>query len=77
VPKFKPRRRPGSRLLLNSALLELVPFSYPTIWKWMRAGTFPRSVRVGAKVAWYASEVEDWLAGLKRSALKGDDAESA
>ena len=74
MPLFKPRRRPGGRLLLKPAVLDKVPFSYPTIWSWMRAGSFPRSVTIGGRVGWYESEIEDWLASLKRTSLKGDEA---
>jgi predicted DNA-binding transcriptional regulator AlpA len=60
------------RLLSRPEVLSIVGVTYPTIWAWMRAGTFPRSVVIGGKSAWIASEIEDWLANLPRSRLKGD-----
>jgi prophage regulatory protein len=63
----------STRLLLKGEVLARVRVSYPTLWSWMVAGEFPRSVKIGGKSAWYESEVEDWLANLTRSRLKGDE----
>jgi predicted DNA-binding transcriptional regulator AlpA len=60
------------RLLSRPEVMRIVGVTYPTLWAWMRAGTFPRSVVIGGKSAWIASEIEDWLANLPRSRLKGD-----
>jgi prophage regulatory protein len=65
--------KPGDRLLSKKEVLAKVPATYPSLWKMMRAGTFPRSVKFGARVAWYASEIDAWLSNLERSTLKGDD----
>jgi predicted DNA-binding transcriptional regulator AlpA len=46
--------------------------SYPTLWSWMRAGTFPRSRIVGGKSMWRSDEVEAWLDALPIRPLKGD-----
>ena len=46
--------------------------SYPTLWSWMRAGTFPRSRIVGGKSMWRSDEVEAWLNSLPLRPLKGD-----
>jgi predicted DNA-binding transcriptional regulator AlpA len=73
MPNFVPRSHRGRRLLLKRAVLDRVPLSYPAIWEKMRNGTFPRSVVVGAKVAWFEDEIDAWLAGLKRTVLKGDE----
>ncbi len=55
------------RLIKKAELLELVGASYPTIWRWMRDGAFPRSVILGPnRVAWRESEVREWLEGLAR-----------
>ncbi len=38
------------------------------IYKLMRAGRFPRQIRISDnRVAWLASEVEDWIAKLAAS----------
>jgi len=48
-----PKAATSRRLIDKRQLLERVPLSYPTIWKRMKAGTFPRPyVENGAKNAW-------------------------
>jgi predicted DNA-binding transcriptional regulator AlpA len=66
----------GDRLLSKSDVLARVPASYPRIWQMMVAGTFPRSVKLGSRAAWYASEIDSWLINLERTKLKGDEAAS-
>jgi prophage regulatory protein len=73
-PFSAPKRRKGERLLLKPEVLDRVALSYPAIWGKMVAGTFPRSVALGARIAWYESEIDAWLASLKRAKLKGDEA---
>jgi prophage regulatory protein len=37
--------------------------SRPTLWRWVRAGTFPAPIRLGANsIAWRAEDILDWLA---------------
>jgi predicted DNA-binding transcriptional regulator AlpA len=60
-------------LLDKRDVLALVGVTYPSLWAWMRAGTFPHGKIVGAKTMWPAADVADWLAGLPVRALKGDD----
>lgn len=44
----------------------LLPFSSATLWRKVKAGTFPRPVKLGAKVtAWRAAEVQAWMEALK------------
>jgi hypothetical protein len=51
--RVPPARRPPSlvlRLLTKPEVLLIAGgISYPTLWSWMRAGTFPRSRIVGGK----------------------------
>jgi predicted DNA-binding transcriptional regulator AlpA len=67
----------GVRLLTKRDVMVRVGVTFPTIWKWMRAGTFPRSRRLGsgkgAKVVWYESEIDAWATTLPIQPLKGDD----
>jgi prophage regulatory protein len=65
--------RTGARLLSKDDVLDKVGVSYPTIWKLMREGTFPRSVVVGGKVAWLEHEVDEFIAKLPRRRLKGHE----
>jgi predicted DNA-binding transcriptional regulator AlpA len=65
-------RAPPVYLLDKSDILSITHVTFPTIWTWMRAGTFPRSRVVGGKSMWLSSEIDAWLADLPVRALKGD-----
>jgi predicted DNA-binding transcriptional regulator AlpA len=65
--------RRGARLLSKGEMLDKVAVTYPTIWKLMRQGAFPRSVVIGGKVAWLEHEVDEFIAKLPRRRLKGHD----
>ncbi len=67
-----PRGPAAARLLSKRQVLGIVSLSYPTIWKMMRSGTFPRSRVVGGKSMWVTSEINDWIANLPKRTLKGD-----
>jgi predicted DNA-binding transcriptional regulator AlpA len=73
-----PRKEPP-RLLDKVELLKRVPLSFPTIWKMMRDGTFPRSLVVsgGTKTVWLESEVTQWILSRPRTVLMGDDLRQA
>jgi predicted DNA-binding transcriptional regulator AlpA len=58
-------------------LLAKIPLSYPTIWKRMREGLFPRSRVIGGRTIWLESEIDAWLAALPNRPLKGDDETAA
>jgi predicted DNA-binding transcriptional regulator AlpA len=60
------------RLMSKAEVLAVVPFSYQTLWAWMRVGKFPRSREVGGKVCWMEHEVQDWVASRPVKPLKGD-----
>ena len=74
VAKVKQRKpvKAGRKLIYKAELLARAGLSYPNVWQKMQDGTFPRSVAVGAKVAWFDDEFEAWLANLPRRKLKGD-----
>jgi predicted DNA-binding transcriptional regulator AlpA len=61
------------RLLDKHEVCALANVTYPTIWSWQRAGTFPRSRIVGGKSMWLSNEVEAWMAALPVRPLKGDE----
>ena len=67
----------GIRLLTKRQVMDMTHVSYPTLWNWMRAGTFPRSRVTGQKIVWLASEVEAWMTNLPVRELKGDIKKSA
>jgi len=58
------------KLIDKHAVRELVGFSDSTIWRLMRVGEFPLSVRIGGRVRWRASEIEAYIANLPTSKLK-------
>jgi predicted DNA-binding transcriptional regulator AlpA len=43
-------------------------FAYPTVWKWMRAGTFPQAFMVGGKLVWLEHEITNWIDAQPRAA---------
>jgi prophage regulatory protein len=64
--------RSGARLLSKGDVLDKVGVTYPTIWKLMRQGAFPRAVVIGGgKNAWLEHEVDEFIAKLPRRRLKG------
>ena len=41
---------------------KLIQVSRPTLYRWMKEGNFPKSVRLGANmVRWKASDINAWL----------------
>ncbi len=65
-------RAPPARLLSKGEVCAIANVTFPTIWTWMRAGTFPRSRIVGGKSMWLSSEIDAWIADLPVRPLKGD-----
>jgi prophage regulatory protein len=63
---------PERRMLTKREVLARVRVTYPTIWKWMREGRFPRSRAMGFRSMWFEHEVEAWLESLPNTPLKGD-----
>lgn len=66
-----------TRLLSKAQVLAVAGVTYPTLWTWMRNGTFPRSRVAGGRSMWLSTEVEAWLAALPIRPLKGDAATRA
>jgi predicted DNA-binding transcriptional regulator AlpA len=71
------RAMPAVRLLSKAEVCAIANVTFPTLWKWMRDGTFPHARVTGGKSAWLSSEVDTWLNGLEKRALKGDDTPEA
>jgi prophage regulatory protein len=61
-----------ARLMSRAEVLEVVPFTYTSIWKMMRAGTFPRGREIAGKICWLESEIEQWIAERPVKALRGE-----
>jgi prophage regulatory protein len=61
------------RLLSKPEVLYRVGVTFPTIWKWMRAGNFPRARELGpGKSCWVESEINQWILNRPIRRLKGD-----
>lgn len=46
-------------------LLGIIGFSAPTLWRKVKAGTFPKPIKLGANMtAWRVEEVHKWMNGL-------------
>jgi len=60
------------RLLSKAQMLQRIPFTYPTLWAWMRKGIFPRARQVGGKTCWLESEINAWIAAQPLRRFKGD-----
>ena len=52
----------SDRLLPQSEVLKRVPFTRGSIYNWRKAGKFPQPVRIGNRLAWRESAIEDWIA---------------
>jgi prophage regulatory protein len=62
------------RLLTRAQLLEIIPFSYPTLWGMMRRGEFPKALRISQqRVAWREDEVREWIESRPRQELKEEE----
>jgi predicted DNA-binding transcriptional regulator AlpA len=72
IPTNKQSSAPGIRLLDKADVMAITGVTFPTVWAWMRAGTFPRSRVVGGKSMWLSTEIDAWLAQLPIRRLKGD-----
>ena len=50
------------RYLREEQVLEVTTLSHATLWREVKAGRFPKQVRLGPnKVAWLRSEVLGWI----------------
>jgi prophage regulatory protein len=62
-PRTDPRR--ADRLLNKWAVEQQTSLDITTIYRKMKAGTFPQPVRIGKRrVAWRESDIAAWQAGL-------------
>ena len=62
---------PTEYLLAWPQLAKVVPYSRQHVTRLEHAGQFPTRVRVGAgRVAWRASEVQEWIESRQRGTLE-------
>jgi predicted DNA-binding transcriptional regulator AlpA len=47
----------------------MLPVSAPTLWRWVKLGTFPTPIKLGPQTtAWRVEDVEGWLKARAGSA---------
>ena len=49
------------RFLTTKTVSEITSLGKTTIYKGIKQGTFPRQVKLGARVGWLESEVRAWM----------------
>ena len=55
----------NSGFIRQKHLLDILGFSAPTLWRKVKAGTFPKPIKLGANMtAWRVEEVHQWMSGL-------------
>lgn len=53
---------PSAFLRQSTLLQNYVPFSAATLWRLVKAGRFPRPIKVTNQItAWRCSDIEDWV----------------
>jgi predicted DNA-binding transcriptional regulator AlpA len=66
----------GVRLMSKAEVCAVAGCTFPSLWVWMRRGSFPRSRIVHGKSMWLSREIEEWLANLPVRQLKPPDQQS-
>ncbi|MFD3223373.1 MULTISPECIES: helix-turn-helix transcriptional regulator [Rahnella] len=53
---------PKTGFVRQRTLMPCLPFSHATLWRRVSAGTFPKPVKISAKItAWRAEDIRDWM----------------
>jgi predicted DNA-binding transcriptional regulator AlpA len=75
----EPRPTNQLRFLTRREVVAKVRMTYPSIWKKMRQGTFPRAHEMGLekRVVWFEHEIEAWMFSLPIRRYLGDKTEEA
>lgn len=60
-----------TRLLRMPTVQQMTGFSRTEIYKRMKEGTFPQSIKLGKRsIAWSAATIEAWIQDLEKEANK-------
>lgn len=65
---------PRKRFISKLQVLDKTGCSYPSIWAWMQAGTFPRARVINNESFWLESEVDAWMDARPFRQFKNDKA---
>ena len=50
------------KFLTRREVLEITGKSNPTLWRWTKAGTFPKPYKLGeSSVGWKDNEIHEWI----------------
>jgi predicted DNA-binding transcriptional regulator AlpA len=55
----------GRRLINRKELRQRVPVSDMSIWRWMKAGIFPKPVKINRRNYWRSDEIDRFLEGTQ------------
>jgi prophage regulatory protein len=59
------------KILRRAEIVDRSGLSFPTIWRKIQAGTFPKPVQLGPNsVGWVEEEFEAWAKSLPRGHIK-------
>jgi predicted DNA-binding transcriptional regulator AlpA len=80
MPKLRSQPKPfaldgNPKLLSKAQVLALLGVSANSLWRWCRAGKFPKGKMLGTQVRWLSTEVEAFVATLPSQRLKPLDRE--
>lgn len=61
-----PGELPATGFIRQSQLIPaIVPFSSATLWRKVKAGTFPAPVKLSERVtAWHVQSIREWMEGV-------------
>lgn len=61
---------PATGFLRQAQLIgSIVPVGSSTLWRWVNAGTFPKPVKLSARVtAWRCEDIRTWLDSQRSAA---------
>ncbi|MET3853039.1 AlpA family phage regulatory protein [Rhizobium sp. OAE497] len=51
----------NGKLLNIDAVRKRVPVSEVSIWRWQKAGKFPKPVRIGRRILWRSEDIDRFL----------------
>ena len=51
-----------TELLDARDIKRIAPVSDMSLWRWIKAGDFPKPIKIARRNYWVASEIQDWLA---------------
>jgi prophage regulatory protein len=55
----------NEEVLRKPQIRKIVKASDATIWRWEKAGKFPKRIKIGPNsVGWLKSEIDEWLQNL-------------